>query len=451
MTQNHEAQPSGLNAVLFLLKRYLMSSWTSKKRRGQSPVGLALPIVGIAVGVCAFTVILSVMGGFVDGLKKRLLRVEPHIEVIVASGFGRIQADAELLQKIANSSPRIIGVSPFLKTDVILQSKRKPTTAVMIGVAPESAENVMQFSQYFSDTDSSFFQLSQEIAPFDADDFSESAPDDPEVLKRGTFPAIFAGKKMLDNLSIDSGDRVTLISTQPDEGIGGFAPFQQPAVVAGSFHTGSLTHDSKVVFANLELVQNFLDARGEWSGVQIALDDAMDADRAALEMNTVLTGLGLRAKPWTESNKALMKALKLERWGMSFVLYMVILVGCFSITITLVLAVRRKSREMAILRSIGLRRRDLGLLYLCKGGSVGVVGVLIGLTLGLLLLQFVSTVPLSMFESAYAGNGLPVLISWSDLLTVAFASVILSIVAAVWPAVEVMRIDPVETLSDKAG
>jgi lipoprotein-releasing system permease protein len=444
VSEENQAFPTGLNAVLFLLKRYLLSSWTSRRKRSSSPVGLILPIVGIAVGVCAFTVVLSVMGGFVDGLKKRLLRVESHIEVIVNSGFGRIPADDSLLREVANSSQSIIGVSPFLKTDVILQSNRKPTTAVMIGVASGSAENVMQFSQYFNGINDSFHQLSGEVAPF-SEGQQES---DPEL--NGQFPAIFVGKKMLDNLNMEHGDRVTIISTQPDEGLGGLAPAQQPAVVIGSFHTGSLTHDSKVVFADLPIVQRFTDSPDEWSGIQVALENPIDAQEVAREMNRNLERHGLRAKPWTESNKALMKALKLERWGMSFVLYMVILVGCFSITITLVLAVRRKAREMAILRSIGLRRRDLGLLYLCKGGSVGVVGVFFGLLFGLLLLQLISRVPLSIFENAYPGRGLPFLISWADLATVGVSSIVLSVIAAVWPAVEVMRIDPVETLSDRA-
>ncbi|NBW82158.1 ABC transporter permease [bacterium] len=136
---------------------------------------------------------------------------------------------------------------------------------------------------------------------------------------------------------------------------------------------------------------------------------------------------------------------------MSFVLYMVILVGCFSITITLVLAVRRKAREMAILRAIGLRRRDLGLLYLFKGGSIGVIGVALGLSLGLFALQFISKIPLPILQEAYSGRGLPVLVSWQDLVVVSLGSVLLSIVASVWPALEVMKIDPVETLSDRAA
>jgi len=440
----HRLRP-GSAAIFFLLKRYLLSSWMARRRRLQSTFGVALPIVGIAVGVCAFTVVLSVMGGFVHGLKKRLLGVEPHIEIVVKDGFGRVPASAALLEKIPTFSREIIAVAPFMKSDVILQSSRKPITAVLWGVDPDRADAVMQFSGYMSSAQSQLSELSK-------DSFSDS--DDNELGKAnqarlGKFPTLFAGDKLLEVLDAEVGDRLTLISTQPDEGLGGFAPTQQPAVVGGSFQTGSLTHDSKVVLARLELVQKFMNAEGEWSGVQVALKEPLDAEQIAAEMNKQLASEGLRAKPWTESNKALLKALRLERWGMSFVLYMIILVGCFSITITLVLAVRRKAREMAILRSLGLRRADLGLLYLCKGGSIGTIGVLLGLLCGLFLLQLISHVPLSILQDAYPGRGLPVLVSWKELLGVSLGSVVLSIVAAVWPAIEVMRIDPVETLSDR--
>jgi lipoprotein-releasing system permease protein len=433
----------GLTAILFLLKRYLFSSWTARKRKSQAAFGVVLPIVGIAVGVCAFTVVLSVMGGFVHGLKKRLLGVEPHIEIVVREGFGRIPASPTLLQRLPQISNEIISVSPFIKSDVIIQSSRKPMTALLWGVDTQKAEKVMRFESYFLNSDSRFVDL--------ADDAEAENILQEENQSTGTFPTLFAGEKLLDVLESSVGDRLTLISTQPDEGLGGFAPTQQPVVVAGAFHTGSLTHDSKVIFARLELVQKFLDAPGEWSGIQVALKEPLEAESVALKLNEALKVDGLRAKPWTESNKALLKALRLERWGMSFVLYMVISVGCFSITITLVLAVRRKAREMAILRSIGLRRVDLGLLYLFKGGSIGLVGVALGLSIGLLLLQVVSKIPLSIIEDAYPGHGLPVLVSWGDLISVSVGSLLLSIVAAIWPALEVMRIDPVETLSDRAA
>jgi len=430
---------SGRAAILFLLKRYLLSSWGKRRRKTQSPLSVALPVIGIAVGVCAFTVILSVMGGFVQGLKKRLLVVEPHIEIVVKEGFGRIAARPELLTRIESLSKQIVSVSPFVKTDVILQSQRKPITALLWGIDTTRADRTMGFQNYLSLSDARLADLQ-----------NDAQPGGDEGKNEGRFPTLIAGETLLEAIDSDLGHRLTMVSTQPDEGLGGFAPTQQPVVVYSAFKTGSVTHDSKVIFTRLDVAQRFIDAENEWSGIQVALKEPLDAESVATELNELLAPEQLRAKPWTESNKALLKALRLERWGMSFVLYMVILVGCFSITITLVLAVRRKAREMAILRSLGLRRIDLGLLYLFKGGSIGLAGVLLGLSVGLILLQFVSKVPLPILQDAYSGRGLPVLISWRDLFMVSLGSLLLSIAASVWPAIEVMRIDPVETLSDRA-
>lgn len=438
--QSDSSAGSGRAAVLFLLKRYLLSSWGGRRRKAQATLGVALPVAGIAVGVCAFTVILSVMGGFVHGLKKRLLLVEPHLEIVVREGFGRIPAKPELLNRILTASSQIVAVSPFVKSDVIIQSERKPITALLWGVDVERADKTMGFQEFMSTSDVSLADLSKDERP------SGESPN-----SKALFPSMIAGDTLLEVIDAEVGDRLTLISTQPDEGLGGFAPTQQPVVVSASFRTGSITHDSKVVLTRLDIAQKFIAAENEWSGIQVALKEPLEAEAVAEKLNQILAADQLRAKPWTESNKALLKALRLERWGMSFVLYMVILVGCFSITITLVLAVRRKAREMAILRSLGLRRTDLGMLYLFKGGSIGILGVALGLMVGLIILQFVSKIPLPILQDAYSGRGLPVLVSWRDLLMVSVGSVILSIIASVWPAIEVMRIDPVETLADRAG
>lgn len=438
MEGNHQHR-SGSAAIWFLLKRYLLSSWGKRRRKTQSPLGVALPVAGIAVGVCAFTVILSVMGGFVQGLKKRILVVEPHIEIVVREGFGRIPAKTDLLKQITGLSDQILSVSPFIKTDVILQSRKKPITALLWGIDTATADRTMGFKSYLSVADASLSDLEKDVRP-----------DVNGKTAEGGFPSMIGGETLLEAIDAELGERLTLVSTQPDEGLGGFVPAQQPVVVFSSFKTGSVTHDSKIIFTRMDVAQKFLDAEDEWSGIQVALKEPLEAETIAADLSRKLASENLRAKAWTESNKALLKALKLERWGMSFVLYMVILVGCFSITITLVLAVRRKAREMAILRSLGLRRTDLGLLYLFKGASIGLLGVVSGLSAGLIILQFVSHVPLPVLQDAYSGRGLPVLISWRDLLMVSIGSLLLSVAASVWPAIEVMRIDPVETLSDRA-
>ena len=422
-------------AIKFLLFRYLVSSWIAKKTRAQASLGVALPILGVGIGVCAFTVVLSVMGGFVEGLKARLLGLESHIEIVVKEGFGRVPADLELLKKIPTYSSQIKAVSPFQKGDAILQSNSRVVTVTLMGIDAVLAKQSTDFEKFLeNDKDLTVLNNPQPILG---------------MVPFTEFPALIVGRDILGLLNVDIGDRITVMSTIPEEGPFGLAPKQFPVVVADSMNTGSPTHDAKLALGSLALVSSFFDSEKQWAGIQVKLKDAFDADAVAQELNVKLARHQLRAKPWTESNKALLRALKLERWGMSIVLMMVILVGCFSITITLVLAVKRKGREMAILRAMGLNRNDLGLLYLLKGFSVGVIGVAAGLSLGFAILQIIQRVRIPMLTSAYSGRPLPVLVDWSSIAFVSVGSIVLTVLAALWPAVEVMRIDVVETLSDR--
>jgi lipoprotein-releasing system permease protein len=125
------------------------------------------------------------------------------------------------------------------------------------------------------------------------------------------------------------------------------------------------------------------------------------------------------------------------------------LVGCFSITITLVLAVKRKTREMAILRAMGYEKLDLGRLFLLHGLSIGVLGVAIGLVVGFGLLAALGSERFALLNTLYAGKNIPVRIDWAAVASVSLGSVTLAMLAAVWPAVEVMKIDVVQSLSDR--
>jgi lipoprotein-releasing system permease protein len=262
------------------------------------------------------------------------------------------------------------------------------------------------------------------------------------------------GAELLNTLGLGIGDRVTLVSTIPEEGPFGMAPKQFPVIVGDSLSTGAPIYDAKAVVSSLALAEEFFNLEDEWSGVQLRLKEPLDAEEIALKINEKLFELNskekiqLKAKPWTESNKALLRALKLERWGMSFVLAMVILVACFSITITLVLSVRRKRREMAVLRALGMRKKDLGVLFLLEGFCIGSIGIAFGVGLGLALLTALQSDKFPLLAKAYAGKGIPVIVDWYAIGTVVVGSLILSIVAALWPALEVMRIDVVDTLKD---
>jgi len=421
-------------AIRFLLFRYLISSFLAKRSRSQATIGVVLPMAGVAIGVAAFTVVLSVMTGFVSNMKTRLLGLESHIEVVKREGFGNVTASPELLSALRTASREILAVAPFQKGDAILQARSHATTITILGLDPVLGREVSGLERFLT------VERDLSVLSKDAESYADSD---------AKFPPVALGRDLASMMNANVGDRVTLVSTVPEEGPGGLAPKQFPVVVVDILDTGSPTHDAKLVVGNIESVGRFLNLEEEWAGVQLKLREPLEADEVAKDLDALLAKQGLRAKPWTEANKTLLRALKLERWGMTFVLYMVIVVGCFSITITLVLAVKRKAREMAILRAVGFERKDLGMLYLLEGFVIGGMGVVIGVSAGVGLLAIIRSGRVAFINAAYAGRNVPVVVDWEAVALVSGGSLVLAMVAALWPAWEVMKIDVVETLADR--
>jgi lipoprotein-releasing system permease protein len=420
----------------FMLYRFFVSSWIRRRTRSQATLGVVLPVLGVAIGVASFMIVLSIMGGFVGNLKARLLGVEPHAEVVRSDGFGLLESAPELIERLV-SHPLVAGASPFQTGDVILQSDARPVTAVVTGIDPERASVFHRFDGYLTGG-GALEGLGKDLLTQNGE---------------GPFPAVVLGSGVARALGVWKGDRVTFVSTIPEDGPFGMAPRQTPAVVMDVLETGSARYDAKMVFTTLSFANDFFDLPEDqsWAGVQLLLQDASveGMENAASILQPLVESYHARVRTWAEANGALLRALQLERWGMSFVLYMVILVGCFTITITLVLSVKRKARELAILRAVGFERSELGLIYLLQGTLIGSVGVALGLGAGLGILELLTNSQLPLVSVAYNGRLFPVLINWSDVARVALGSVFLSGLASVWPAWEVLRINVVETLSDR--
>ena len=198
---------------------------------------------------------------------------------------------------------------------------------------------------------------------------------------------------------------------------------------------------------SLKIANQFFQTENNWLGLQLKLKNPLEVEVFSKKLDKLINPLGFRAKPWTESNSALLKTLTLERWGMSFVMMMIILVGCFSISISLLLSIRRKSSEMAILRSMGFEQLDLSKLFLWQGFLIGLTGVIIGFILGGICLYFIHNYQIPFITSSYSSKPLPILINKFDLIFISFGSVFLAMLAAVWPAIEVKNLDIIEILS----
>ncbi|BBH54406.1 FtsX-like permease family protein [Fluviispira sanaruensis] len=420
-------------AIRFLLHRYLISSWASKSRRSASAIGVLLPVLGVAIGVFAFTVVLSVMGGFVTNIKSHLLNMQAHIEVVSSERAKQIPENTELMEKIRSLSDEIVAISPYQSGDVILQSGSRGAMARLEGIDPTQAEGTLNLQKYISD-DITLNILNRKLPA-------------ENITKSDLFPTVILTLDLMNQLGLHVGDSLTLVSTVPDDGIGGFAPTQFPVVIAGYINSGHFSFNQKRVFTSLKTANLFFQNDKSWLGLQLKLNKPLEAEHIAKVLDKTLLPQGLRSKPWTESNSALLKVLTLERFGMSFVMLMIILVSCFSISISLLLTIRRKSNEMAILRSLGFEQSDLSKLFLWQGFLIGFAGVLLGLLLGGIALYFIHNYQIPFITTSYSSKPLPVLIDIYEIIFISLGSILLAMLAAVWPAIEVRNLDVIEVLS----
>ncbi len=420
-------------AIRFLLYRYLVTPWASRSKRNASSIGVLLPVLGVAIGVFAFTVVLSVMGGFTTDIKSHLLNLQAHIEIISKEKGKQIPESSELMEKIKSFSDEILSVSPYQSGDIILQAGNKGVLARLEGIEPELAENTLNIQKFLSN------EISLNV-------LKKKIPAD-NIINSDLFPTVIIGQDLMLNLGLNIGDSLTLVSTIPDDGPGGIAPTQFPVVIAGTINSGSFAYNQKVVLSSLKIANQFFQTENNWLGLQLKIKNPLEVEAFSKKLDKLINPLGFRAKPWTESNSALLKTLTLERWGMSFVMMMIILVGCFSISISLLLSIRRKSSEMAILRSMGFEQLDLSKLFLWQGFLIGLTGVIIGFILGGICLYFIHNYQIPFITSSYSSKPLPILINKFDLIFISFGSVFLAMLAAVWPAIEVKNLDIIEILS----
>lgn len=419
----------------FFLSRTLLHSWMHKKKyRGGSSVGIVIPFLGVAVGVIGFFVVLSIMSGFVQNIQKGLLEFTPSLTIVSQDKFGNIKQDQKVLAQMKQLSPEILSVVGVVRSPVLFQTPTRMATGDLIGVDPADHFNLLDFVN----TQQATLNLGEEMRA-------------PQVRHSQKFPTLILGDVLQEDLDAHWGDPVTLVSTDLEGGdTGSFGPTQMPLLVNGVLSTGQFSVDRKTALMSLESANRFLGTPGTWNAFFVQLKDPFIAQEISAQINVKLNKMGLVAIPWTKNSQTLLSALQLEHYGMGFVMGMIILVGCFSITISLLLSVRRKSNEMAILRALGLSRKDLFRVYLYQGMVIGFFGVVFGLLVGSGVLYLLGHCSFPALTGGYTSGPLPVHVNSDEIVFLSIASFLLSILASVWPALEVKNLNIIEILNLRA-
>ena len=400
---------------LFIALRYLR---TKKRHKGIS-FNTLISVGGVAVGVMALLVVLSVMSGFHEDLQKKILGVNAH--VVVLNYRGAMPEYKDAVKKLTGDTD-ILSSAPFILGQVMVSSGKRAQGVFLRGVEPEAELKTTEIGKFMK----------------------EGGLDD--LVSKDSTPGIIIGRELASSIGVFKGDLVTILSPVGKIGPLGMLPKVRQFRVAGIFEVGMFEYDSNLVLTDLKAAQEFFDMGDTVTGVQLKLDDIYKAPAVRERVQKTL-GFPLYAKDWMQMNRNLFSALKLEKFAMFIILILIILVASFNIVSTLIMNVIEKKREIAILKAMGATDRGIMNIFILQGLFIGMFGTIAGVAGGYLLCYLLNTYQLIKLPAdVYYLSHLPVKTQLFDFLVVSLSAIIISFLATIYPAWQAARINPVEPL-----
>ncbi len=457
--------------------------------RGRRGSIITLISVGaVAVGVAALIVVLSVMRGFEDDLKTKILGTYAHVLVDPAvtdpAAPKPAQLDAStgladwraMFDRVA-AVPGVVSAGPFVRDEIMVSSPTNLAGVTLKGVRTQTAAKVNGLGATMVEGKLAHLDDPRQIrrvglleigpgSPNLRDEVKASPPlpdpsdppppggeielmpalDAPSKPDR-VLPGVVIGKELKRNLLVTVGDIVTLVSPLGDLGPTGPIPKARSFRVAGVFYTGMYEYDTRIVYTTIPEAQRFLGMADEVSGIEIKTSKELAEETGELAVAVAkAAGPGVRVRDWRQLNESLFSALKLERIAMFIILTFIVLVASFNIVSNLILVVLEKAQEIAILKSLGAS--DLGVLrvFVVQGLVIGGLGAAVGLALGVGLALFVATVGIPLDPEVYYIDSLPIVIEPLELVVTSGSAVLIALLAALYPAWKAAQLTPVEGL-----
>jgi lipoprotein-releasing system permease protein len=401
---------------IFLGTRYLKA----KRKQAFISIITVISVVGVMVGVMALIVVLSVMNGFREDLMSKILGVNSHLLILNYEGPF---SDYEKTAAQADTVEGVVATTPFVYSQVMVNREGSVTGAVLRGLDTLSAPSVARVEEMIKD--GSLRSLDTE---------------------HDGLPAIIVGRELSKSLGARPGDTVTVVSPLGKLTPLGRVPQSRTFMVTAIFDSGMYEYDATMVYVSLKEAQDFLGMENLVTGIEVRVTDIYKADRIGEAVSKKL-GYPYWTKDWQQMNRSLVSALKLEKLTMFVILTMIVLVGALNIISTLVMVVMEKTRDVAILRTMGATGKSIMLIFMFQGLLVGVVGTLAGLASGLGLCRLLAKYQfIRLPADIYYISTLPVRVEMNDVIFVTVAAVLISFLATLYPSWHASRVNPVEAL-----
>jgi lipoprotein-releasing system permease protein len=399
--------------------RYLRA----RRQEGFVSVIAIFSLLGIALGVATLIIVMSVMNGFRADLLGRILGLNGHLGVYAASGsLGDFDAVAEKVGEV----PGITGVTPLIEGQVMATSEAGAAGALVRGIRPDDLRHRPLVADHI---------VQGSLADFEDD-------------------GVAVGDRLARRLGVGVGSAISVISPQGTATAFGTMPRIKTYHVAALFDVGMYEYDNSFIFVPLEAAQLFFRLPNAVTSLEVFV---ADPDRVREERRLIAAALGgpVRIVDWQQANSSLFNAVEIERNVMFLILTLIIIVAAFNIISSMIMMVKDKGRDIAILRTMGASRAAILRIFMLSGASIGVVGTLAGLALGIVFtfnieairqgLQKVIGTDLFAAE-IYFFTRIPARLEPSEVAAVVVMALALSFIATLYPSWRAARLDPVEAL-----
>ena len=404
--------------------RYTRAGRAGRRNRFISFIS-GVSMLGIALGVSALIIVLSVMNGFQKEVTDRMLSVISHVEIYESQG--NALADWRKTAQEARRSPQVIGAAPFIASQALIARGDDMRGAMVRGISPNDEATVTELAARLKDT-----TLAR--------------------LVPGGW-GIVLGVELARNLGVRVGDKVTIAAPGGQVTPAGLIPRFKQLTVVGTFDAGHYEYDSGLAMIHLEDAQKLFRLEGP-SGVQLRLKDLHQARDVAAQL-AIQIGPAVTVRDWTRTNRNWFSAVQLEKRLMFIILTLIVAVAAFNLVSTLVMTVTDKNADIAILRTLGASPRSVMGIFMVQGAAAGVIGTLSGVLLGLLIAFNVGVIVPAIERllsvtflpsSVYLINRMPSEPRADDIVPIVAISLLLSFVATLYPSWRASRVQPAEAL-----
>jgi lipoprotein-releasing system permease protein len=417
---------------LFIGLRYLKA----KRKSTFISIITVISTSGVALGVLALIVVLAVMTGFEEDLKTKIMGTNAH--AVVLGGANGVADYSKLMDRISKFDG-VTASTPFIYSQVMLTSGKSVSGVVLRGIDLASDRKVTNLHSTVSD------------GSIDALERSAGAPLAGSELP---LPGIMIGRELSRNLNLFVGDTLNVVSPMGNITPLGMIPKMKKFRVVALFNTGMYEYDSTLAYVTLSEAQEFLGMGDSVTGVQLKVADVYRTGELVKELNSKL-GAPFHARDWMQMNKNILFALKTEKMVMFIILTLIVLVAAFGIASTLFMVVMEKTKDIAILKSMGASGRSIMKIFVLEGLIIGITGTLIGMVGGLLIacnlqaiVDFIQR--LTGFElfskDVYYLDHFPSQVVPGDVWLICLTAVLISLLATLYPAWQASRMPPAEAL-----